>query len=311
MLTTQSVQGCLLGLALGDALCAPYEGGIVERLAWKIVGKTRSGKLRWTDDTQMSLDIANSLIERGCLDQEHLSRTFSLSYRWSRGYGPGTKRLLKKIQEGAKWSDINCSIYPQGSYGNGAAMRVPVISIFFYNKKDQFVNAIYDSAVVTHAHPLAVEGAGLIASATLYALDSLDPIMIFEKSSIFCSTDGYNKRLNIARKWIENNKNPKPRDIVLHLGNGIAAVESCVTALYIAVRFMDNQFVDMTDFISCCAGDTDTIGAMAGAIWGARNGVDNLPNELLDVIEQSSKIKGLANQLYGFALSRTDHVKDT
>ena len=65
MLTTQSVQGCLLGLALGDALCAPYEGGTVERLVWKFLGKAKSGKHRWTDDTQMSLDLANSLIEMG------------------------------------------------------------------------------------------------------------------------------------------------------------------------------------------------------------------------------------------------------
>ena len=301
----------MLGLALGDALCAPYEGGIVERLVWKFLGKTKSGKHRWTDDTQMTLDLANSLIEMGCLDQDHLSRTFSKSYRWSRGYGPGTARLLKKIQKGAKWSDVNCSVYPQGSYGNGAAMRVPVISIFFYNNKDQFVNAVYASAVITHAHLLAKEGAGLIAFATHYALDSLDPIMIFEKSSMFCSTDGYKKRLNIAHRWIENNEISKPKDVALHLGNGIAAVESCVTALYIAVRFMDNQFIDMADFINCCAGDTDTIGAMAGAIWGARNGVDNLPNELLEVLEQSSQIKGLANQLYEIALSKTDHAKGT
>ena len=132
-----------------------------------------------------------------------------MSYRWSRGYGPGTVRLLKKIRKGAKWSDVNCSVYPQGSYGNGAAMRVPVISIFFYNNKDQFVNAVYASTEVTHAHPLAKEGAGLIASATRYALDSLDPVLIFEKSSAFCSTEGYKKRLNIARRWIENNEMSK------------------------------------------------------------------------------------------------------
>jgi len=39
------------GLALGDALGAPYEGGPEERLAWKLLGKTRNRKLRYTDDT--------------------------------------------------------------------------------------------------------------------------------------------------------------------------------------------------------------------------------------------------------------------
>ena len=84
-----------------------------------------------------------------------------------------------------------------------------------------------------------------------------------------------------------------------------------MTALYIAVRFIDKQFIDMTGFVNCCGGDTDTIGAMAGAIWGARNGVDNLPNEHLEVLEQSSQIKDLANQLYEIALSKTGHAKGT
>lgn len=54
--------GCLLGLALGDAFGAPREGGPLERLLWLLIGKTRDGCRRWTEDTQMSLDLAESLI---------------------------------------------------------------------------------------------------------------------------------------------------------------------------------------------------------------------------------------------------------
>jgi hypothetical protein len=50
--------GCLLGLATGDALGAPYEGGPLERLVWRLIGRTSDGCLRWTDDTQMALDLA-------------------------------------------------------------------------------------------------------------------------------------------------------------------------------------------------------------------------------------------------------------
>ena len=55
--------GCFYGLALGDALCAPYEGGFLERGIWKLFGKTKAGKIRYTDDTQMSLDVAHSLLD--------------------------------------------------------------------------------------------------------------------------------------------------------------------------------------------------------------------------------------------------------
>ncbi len=62
--------GCLLGLACGDAMGAPQEGGMIERLVWRFIGKTESGSLRWTDDTQMSLDLAKSLLAKGALFQD-------------------------------------------------------------------------------------------------------------------------------------------------------------------------------------------------------------------------------------------------
>src|SRR5690349_18966772 len=116
-------QGCLLGLALGDALGAPYEGGPLERLLWRLSGRTRQGEMRWTDDTQMSLDLAESLAEKGALDPDDLAQRFARSYHWSRGYGPGAAKLLKRIACGADWREANRSVYPAGSYGNGGAMR--------------------------------------------------------------------------------------------------------------------------------------------------------------------------------------------
>jgi ADP-ribosylglycohydrolase len=56
-------------LALGDALGAAHEGGLLERLLWRVIGTTREGRIRWTDDTQMSLDVAESLIAKGDLDR--------------------------------------------------------------------------------------------------------------------------------------------------------------------------------------------------------------------------------------------------
>lgn len=85
--------GCLVGLALGDAACAPFEGGVVERALWRLIGRTRDGKQRYTDDTQMSLDLAETLISgQGNLDQQALADAFASGYRWSRGYGPGAAK---------------------------------------------------------------------------------------------------------------------------------------------------------------------------------------------------------------------------
>ena len=87
---------CLLGLAYGDAICAAYEGGIIERLLWRLIGRTKANELRFTDDTQMSLDIAQSFITQGKLDQNKLAYAFAKSYQWSRGYGPSAAKILKE-----------------------------------------------------------------------------------------------------------------------------------------------------------------------------------------------------------------------
>ena len=50
--------GTFIGLSLGDALGAPYEGGFIERFLWRFFSKTPRGKMKWTNDTQISIDLA-------------------------------------------------------------------------------------------------------------------------------------------------------------------------------------------------------------------------------------------------------------
>ena len=181
MQSKDSFSGCFFGLALGDALCAAYEGGMVERALWLLIGKTSAGKNRYTDDTQMSLDVAKSLLEKNGVDQDHLATTFASSYKWSRGYGIGASKLLRKIQDGANWQEVNCAVFPQGSFGNGAAMRAPIVALYFYGNDRELATAIGKVSEITHAHPLAIEGAKLIALSTSFALSGLDFDKLFDK----------------------------------------------------------------------------------------------------------------------------------
>lgn len=297
MVTQDQIAGCLLGLALGDAMGAPYEGGLIERFAWKLIGKTRRGKMRWTDDTQMSLDVAESLLINECLDPDHLAHQFAKNYRWSRGYGPAAAKILKKIKRGKNWEQVNQSIYPEGSFGNGGAMRAPVIGAFFNNDQDMLINATKASALITHAHPLGIEGAVLIALATSLALNSNTRLEIFEGSASHCKHKNFTDRLTIAGQWLRSEELISVTEVVKTLGNGIAAEASCVTALYISLRFMDKPFIDMMNFVIKCGGDVDTIGAMAGAVWGSKRGASNLPQECLQQLEELKRINDIAISL--------------
>lgn len=101
--TEDQYRGALIGLALGDALGARHEGGPIARLLWRVIGSTPEGRFRFTDDTQMSLDLALSLLRCGCVDPDDLAVSFARSYRWDRGYGRGAAQLLKRVRAGRAW----------------------------------------------------------------------------------------------------------------------------------------------------------------------------------------------------------------
>ncbi|MCU7833821.1 MAG: ADP-ribosylglycohydrolase family protein [gamma proteobacterium symbiont of Taylorina sp.] len=133
------------------------EGGFLEQGLWKLLGKTKAGKIRYTDDTQMSLDVAQSLLEQGKVEQAHLASKFASYYRWSRGYGSGAAKMLKKIRIGKAWHEVNRSVFPQGSYGNGAAMRTPIVALYFYDNREEMLSAVQKVSEITHCHPLAFD----------------------------------------------------------------------------------------------------------------------------------------------------------
>jgi ADP-ribosylglycohydrolase len=73
---------------------------------------------------------------------------------------------------------------------------------------------------------------------------------------------------------------------------------TCVTALYSAVRFIEGSFEDLQAFVVSCGGDTDTIGSMAGAVWGASNGAARLPEAAVAKLERSAGLRQLATALH-------------
>jgi ADP-ribosylglycohydrolase len=71
------------------------------------------------------------------------------------------------------------------------------------------------------------------------------------------------------------------------LGNSSAGHESVPTAIFAACAH--ESFEDAVRFAIRCGGDTDTIGAMAGAIVGAREGASSIPARWLDALEDGAR----------------------
>jgi poly(ADP-ribose) glycohydrolase ARH3 len=287
----------LLGLALGDAMGAAYEGGPFAQLLWKALGVGSRGGLRWTDDTQMALGLTESLLERDGLDPDHLARIWAEGATWERGYGAGTIRLLRLVRKGADWREANRSVFPDGSYGNGAAMRAAPLGLYFRGRDAELREAAALAASITHAHPLGIEGGVLIARAVSLALEEpWDPEIFLDALLDGCRRKEYRSRLGLARSWLS--APPEPKAVARELGTSIRAHESAVTAVHAFLR-SDEDFAKMMDFVIGLGGDTDTIGAMAGGIFGARHGLEPLPGDLLDRLEDRGRIETLGRELHG------------
>jgi poly(ADP-ribose) glycohydrolase ARH3 len=265
--------GTMVGLALGDALGAPYEGGWMERAVWKVIAR---GALRYTDDTEMALLLAESLLAHGGVEQDALAATWAERCRWARGYGRGTRRLLRLVARGADWRRANRHVFPDGSFGNGAAMRVAPLALF-HAGRDDLDAAVVAASEITHAHPLGIEGARLVAHAVVRALRDEPPL------DVASDVPEYAERLERARAGAE------PRE----LGNSVRAHESVVTALCLAQR--SATFPELMERVIATGGDTDTIGAMAGAVWGARHGAGALPDL---PVEERARIEDVARLLH-------------
>lgn len=291
---TDKIIGSILGLALGDAFGAPYEGGILERVLWMFLG-TKDGKRRWTDDTQMSIDVIESLLEYRAINQDDLASRFAASYQYSRGYGPAAAKILKRIRHGQSWQRANVSVYQDGSFGNGGAMRVAAVGLFFAKEsEEEIIKHAHETAIITHSHPLGLEGAGMIALAAALSFNEQSSQQIIEHLLHHASSPAFTDRLNQTKKWIEEPHAVSAKMAAKELGNKISASESCVTAIYTALAFRESSFDEMLAFIIEMGGDVDTIGAMAGAIWGAARGFSALPEEKLQALEAGESLQSLA-----------------
>jgi poly(ADP-ribose) glycohydrolase ARH3 len=304
MPTLAQFQGCILGLAVGDALGAPFEGldaiTILQSFgpARKIVQAPPVEKLHYTDDTQMTIGLIESLLAHQTVNEDHLVSRFLANYDPRRGYGQGTRTLIAAIADKPdQWRQTRDTLFPDGgSWGNGGAMRVAPLGLLFSHDHDLLWRQAGLSAAATHAHPRAIQGAQLISLAT--ALVAADPSIshksLFAALSLRASDDEYRWLLSTASHF----NSESPLNI---LGNSLEAHRSTVTAIACASLYPDH-YLDAIARAIGLGNDTDTLAAMAGAIAGARLGIQAIPAHLLDLLEDQGKGKAylysLADQLY-------------
>jgi poly(ADP-ribose) glycohydrolase ARH3 len=292
--------GSMIGSALGDAIGElAFDHRNIEDLSAVI---EKSKQLRYTDDTAMAIGIAQSIIKVRGIDQQHLGDTFATNYRhepW-RGYAIGPPLIFDEVQSSGKsYTEVARSLFAgTGSFGNGAAMRIAPVGLFFYDSPNLYRQASL-SALVTHAHPVGIDGAAVLAYAVAQTVNQ-NPKGEFPRKKFIQNMIDFSKEETIKRKMVlvkrlREEKIPSAQ-VALKLGQSVAVQESMPFAVYSFLRH-PKSFADCLFTAILHGGDRDTLGAMAGAVSGTYLGIKAIPKKWLDKLENRDKIEQLALDL--------------
>jgi ADP-ribosyl-[dinitrogen reductase] hydrolase len=245
----ERARGCAVGAAVGDALGMPLEFGS-RRTPDRMVREMRSGRLpagTFTDDTEMALALAESLLAHEPLDPADLAERFVAWYEAGpEDIGYQTRLVLHEISRGAEW-DQACRViyraYPD-SAGNGSVMRCWPVALAEWEDLDRLLDDSRRQSEVTHRHPECLAACAFV-NTVIYEL----------RLAIRSAPDKVREQLP-SSGWVRH------------------TVESAVWGL-----LTTGAFEEVIVQVANLGGDADSAAAVAGALAGAAYGLEAIPPE--------------------------------
>lgn len=308
---TDRFRGAMIGVAIGDAIGELAFGissvGQLQALAASVT------TLRYTDDTAMTIALAESIVESGSIDAEEAGRSYHCHYERepSRGYAGGPPQVFHQVdRDHCSYLEAAGQLYlGAGSYGNGAAMRAaPVGLAYCFESEETIYSAARESALATHTHEIGIDGAAMIASAVALAVNQQTPSPAWAEDLISMAmrtakSEKMRSQVDVMKAMIESKT--KVALVGLRIGMDVSAQNSVPFALYSAA-VNPGSFEDCLYCAALNSGDRDTVACMACGIVGGLLGFDSIPSHWVDKLENAEVLIGLADRLLTIAVGRTD-----
>ncbi len=295
MTEPERFRGCLLGLAVGDALGVTLEfstRGFAQLTDMVGGGPFDLRPGQWTDDTSMALCLAVSLLEKNGFNAEDQMQRYCRW--WEGGYlsstgtcfdigATVTAALRRYLDTGEAFAGSS----EKRSAGNGSIMRLAPVPMFYYPDEDAAVAHAAESSRTTHAHPECLDACRLLAGIILRALAgrSKEEVLLGAAGTF----SGAPKIVGLARG--------EYRDKAYERINGSGyVVESLEAALWCFAHA--DHFEDAVLAAVNLADDSDTTGAVCGQIAGAFYGEAEIPAKWLERLAMRELIADLADRLH-------------
>lgn len=272
-------QGCWLGQIVGDALGTTVEFQAPEGIARRfpqglreLVGGGPFGLLpgQVTDDTELALALARSLVAEGRYEREAVAAAYRAWYRSGPfDVGGTTRRAFGGPETDADGMERRAN---RESQANGSLMRASPLGIFGWRLPPEAlaVLAAQDSRL-SHPHPVCVASCVVFTHAIARALRTGEG-----PEALYAATLDYACREALCEPVLDTlraaAKDP-PADYVRSMGWVRIALQNAFYRLLHAPSFEEGLVATVA-----AGGDTDTNGCIAGALLGAVHGLDAVPS---------------------------------
>jgi len=309
-----NVSGTLFGLAVGDAMGMPSElwsrnrvrrhfGHIEDFLDGpeenEIARHFRRGQ--YTDDTTQALLILDALAENDFrVDRGHIVKFL---VAWAERTGAFDKPFFDASSAAVLWAareGKETVALAEKAGTNGAAKRIaPVGCLFPVSELESLVHYVVDLTKTTHATDAALAGAAMIAAAVASAVEEREWIDIVNDAVAAAAVASALGVETLAASPVERallgveladqyrgDDECFAEKVYGLIGAGLSCSESVPAALAIAYYCRDPE---RSAFMAAnLGGDTDTIGAMATAICGARAGFREFRPEWIETVRRAN-----------------------
>ncbi|WP_324273545.1 ADP-ribosylglycohydrolase family protein [Blastococcus brunescens] len=296
------VAGALVGSAVGDALGAPFEFGPPGQFSARFPVPARGattemcggGSVGWepgefTDDTQLALIVASSLLERDGLDEADL---FARFVRWAEAEPPDIGNQTRAVlRSGRPWDAAAAEHFARSGHaaGNGSLMRTtPAAIIFSRGGTEATMDAARRISSLTHGDPAAGEGCAILHELMRVALDGGDPLTA-APSALALVADEHRQRWATVMEpsWTPADATESNGAVWPTLGQAVWALRH------------GRDFAEVMRLVIDLGGDTDTVACVAGGLAGAVIGMGGIPMRWSSAVH--GRVPGFGDKRWGLA----------
>jgi ADP-ribosyl-[dinitrogen reductase] hydrolase len=286
-------RGVLLGLALGDAFGAPLDAQPPPGPDQAVTDLVGGGWLRlapgeWTDEIELAVETANSLLQRQVFDPDDIAERFVGWYRRNpRTIGEHTRKVLERTAHGTPWEDASLAVHRENPEwaSSGSLRRCAPLALFFYHSPQYLPVLSAILSRITHAHPHSEATCVALNLMLAYLVAGLDKEAAYYEVLKMAAELPSEVALAIERAG-DPSLDASPS------GNAPETLEVALRSLLHTTRFENALIVAVNH-----GGDAAVVGAVTGALAGAFYGCTAIPSQWRELLHQCDQLQSLADRL--------------